>query len=171
MSLRTFRHTAIGTALALAVTLTSTIGPALAATPWPAVTPTSPDGLDPGIVLTVDQPQSSGVTFLPDVRVNYLGKTAGSGGKVTYRFRVQNIGAASASNVGLGTVIGQDANSASISTRQEGSAGTIATLGEDQSKDIAVVCTPLPGYHCAGASLKAYVTDDLDTSNNAAHSS
>src|SRR5215212_10647333 len=134
MTLRTFRHTAIGTALALAVTLTSTVAPALAATPWPGVTPTSPDSLDPGIVLTVDQPQSSGITFLPDVRVNYLGKTAGSGGKVTYRFRVQNIGAASASNIGLGTVIGQDANFESVSTRQEGTAGKIASLGQDESQ-------------------------------------
>jgi len=72
---------------------------------------------------------------------------------VTYRFRVQNIGAASASNVGLGTSIGQDANNASISNRQEGSAGTIATLSEDQAQNVSVVCTPLPGYHCAGARL------------------
>ena len=102
--------------------------------------------------------------------MNYLGKSAGSGGKVTYRFRVQNIGAASADNVGLGTVVGQESYDGSVSTRQEGSAGAIAFLGQDQSQVVEVVCTPLPGYHCDGAGLRAYVTDDLDPSNNSAGS-
>ena len=102
MSLHVVRQTALGAALALAVTVTAAAAPASAATPRPGVTPVDPLVTQP-VGSIVVQPQASTFTFYPDVRVNYLGKTAGSGGKVTYRFRVQNIGAASASNVGLGT--------------------------------------------------------------------
>jgi hypothetical protein len=106
--------------------------------------------------------------FQPDVRVNYLSKTSLGGGKVAYRFRVQNIGAATASNVGLGNGISQHAIGQNLATLQQGSSGTIAFLGQDQSKEITVTCTPLPGYYCNGASLQAYITDDLNPANNKA---
>ncbi len=161
---------ALGAALALAIALTSTVAPAFAETPEIDVTPSKPTILFDLGPLPPPQPEASTVIFSPDVRVNYLSKSAGNGGKVTYRFRVQNIGAASADNVGLGTVVGQQSNTGSVSTRQEGSARSIASLGQDQSQLVDVVCTPLPGYHCDGASLQAYLDDDLDPSNNRAHS-
>jgi len=161
-------QTAFGAALALAVTLTTAVAPAFAETPKIDVIPSNPTihrDLGP-----LPQPEATTVMFYPDVRVNYLSKSAGSGGKITYRFGVQNTGAASADNVGLGTVIGQRSNDGSVSTRQEGSAGSIASLGQDESQVVEVVCTPLPGYRCDGAGLRAYVTDDLDPDNNAAGS-
>jgi hypothetical protein len=165
-------HTALGTALALAITLTSAVAPAFAATakPRPVFTPTEPVVIQPGSLKPEPKPESSTVTFQPDIRVNYLGQSAAGGGKVAYRFRVQNIGAASAGEIGLGTVIGQDSNDGSVSTRQEGSAGKIASLGQDESKEITVTCTPLAGSHCGGARLTAYLDDDLDESNNHAGS-
>ena len=66
---------ALGTLFAVAVTLSSAIAPAFAAQPAPTE--------------SFDQ-----FLFQPDVRVNYLGKTYSSG-KTIYRFRVENIGAAS----------------------------------------------------------------------------
>ena len=39
--------------------------------------------------------------------MNYLNKSTGSGGKVSYRFRAQNIGAATAENIGLDTRVYQ----------------------------------------------------------------
>lgn len=185
-------HTAFGAALALALTLTSTVAPTFAATPMsssdiipsaplespsngvktrPGISPSNPIVVQPGTVLPQPAPETSPVTFKPDIRVNYLGQSSAGGGKVAYRFRVQNIGAASASNIGLGTTIGQDANNGWVSTRQEGNGGTIASLGQDQAQEVTVTCTPLAGYHCDGARLTAYVDDDLNESNNTAHSS
>jgi hypothetical protein len=165
--------TALGAALALAVTLTTAVAPAFAETPTIDVTPSNPTiQYDLGPLPEPQpepQPESSAVMFQPDVRVNYLGKSA-SGGKVTYRFRVQNIGIDTATDVGLGNEISQHSNSGSVATLQSGSSGTIASLATDQSKDVNVVCTPLPGYHCDGASLQAYLNNDLDPSNNRAHS-
>ena len=104
--------------------------------------------------------------------MNYIGKSSGSGGKVTYRFRVQNVGAASADNIGLDTRVYQKSIPApfgeSVGTVQHGNGGTIASLLQDGSQEVTVVCTPLPGYLCDGAGLNAVVADDLDPSNNAA---
>jgi hypothetical protein len=155
---------ALGAAFALVLTLSAAVTPAAADTPFidigplPTPKPVIHTNLD-----LIPDPQMP--TFKPDIRVKYLDK-ASVGGKMRYRFRVQNIGAASAENIGLSTVVGQDANVGSVSTRQEGNGGTIAYLGQDQSQEVTVVCTPLAGYHCSGARLDAHVADDLDTSNN-----
>lgn len=158
---------ALSAALALSVALTAAASPALAATPGVSPAP-RPDLIRTSTIDVV--PISSGPSFQPDVRVNYLGKTSGSGGKVTYRFRVENIGIGTAFNVGLGNTIGQRASSGSVSTRQSGSSGTIASLATDQSTQISVTCNPLPGYVCDGASLEAYLQNDLNPSNNKAGS-
>ena len=161
----------LGAALALAITLSTPAAPAFAAAPWidigPLPQPKPPIHRDLG-PLPQPKPESSTVTFYPDVRVNYLNKSAGSGGKVTYRFRVLNIGAAGADNVGLDTRIYQLSNDGSLATQQGGSGGSIDWLGQDGSQDVTIVCTPLAGYHCDGARLNAVVADDLDPSNNAA---
>lgn len=163
---------ALGAALALAITLGSTITPAFAETPRIDLPiPAKPIHRDLG-PLPQPKPESSTVTFSPDVRVNYIGKDS-VGGKMHYRFRVQNVGAASAENVGLDTRIYQRSiptfpPTESVLTVQNGSNGSIDFLGQDDVKEITVVCTPLPGYLCDGARLNAVVADDLDPSNNAA---
>lgn len=164
-SMRFATHTALGAALALAISLTTAVSPASAETRRPGITPSNPIATLPD-----PAPTTSSVTFLPDVRVNYIGKSTGSGGKVTYRFRVQNIGIGTATNVGLSKAAGQLSNDGSVGTYQTWSGGTIASLGQDQQQEVTVVCTPLPGYRCDGGSLKALVTNDLDPSNNTAHS-
>ena len=93
--------------------------------------------------------------------------------RVADRFRVQNVGAASADNIGLDTRIYQRSiptfpPTDAVSTIQSGDGGSIAFLGQDGGKEITVVCTPLAGYLCDGARLNAVVADDLDPSNNAA---
>ena len=153
MGSRFASSTALGVVLALAMTVAGAAAPAFAATPALAAAP---------------QSETMSFMFQPDVRVNYLSKTSVGGGKIAYKFRVQNIGAASASNVGLGTTFSQHAIGQNLATLQYGSAGTIASLGQDQSKEITITCTSLPGYYCDGASLQAYVTDDLNPNNNKA---
>ena len=148
--------TALGVALALAMTVAGAVAPAFAATPALTAPP---------------QTETMSFMFQPDVRVNYLSKTSLGGGKVAYKFRVQNIGAASASNVGLGTTFAQHAIGQNVATLQYGSAGSIPSLLQDQSKEITITCKSLPGYYCDGASLQAYVTDDLNPANNKASGS
>ena len=106
-------HTALGAALALAISLTTAVSPASAETRRPGITPSNPIATLPD-----PAPTTSSVTFLPDVRVNYIGKSTGSGGKVTYRFRVQNIGIGTATNVGLSKAAGQLSNDGSVGTYQ-----------------------------------------------------
>ena len=170
MSPNSVSTTAFGAALALTVALTSAVAPAFAETPKIDIDPSHPPIHRDIGPLTAPKPGTSTVTFRPDVRVNYLSKSTGSGGKVTYRFRVQNVGIGTATNVGLSKAAGQLSNDGSVGTYQTWSGGTIASLGQDQQQEVTVVCTPLPGYHCDGGSLKALVTDDLDPSNNSAHS-
>jgi hypothetical protein len=164
---------ALGAALALAITLGAAVGPAFAETPKIDVPlPGQPIHRDLG-PLPEPKPETSAVTFYPDVRVNYIDKAAAGGGKVNYRFRVLNVGAASADTIGLDTRIYQRSiptfpSTESVSTVQNGNGGTIPYLLQDGSKDVTVVCTPLPGYLCDGARLNAVVADDLDPSNNAA---
>ena len=43
-------------------------------------------------------------------------------------------------------------------------------LGESSFTSVKVSCTPLPGYVCTGASATANVPNDLDPTNNHAHS-
>jgi hypothetical protein len=164
--------TALGVALALAMTVAGAVAPAFASTPHPDIDlfPANPTITRPLGPLPQPAPEAATVTFQPDVRVNYLSKTSLGGGKIAYKFRVQNIGAASASNVGLGTAVYQLDAMHNVATRQSGSAGSIASLGQDQSQEITITCTPLPGYVCDGASLEAYVTDDLNPANNKAGS-
>ena len=164
---------ALSAALALAIALSTAVAPAFAAeTPKIDLPlPAQPIHRDIG-PLPQPKPESSTVTFYPDVRANYIGKEA-SGGKMRYRFRVMNVGAASADNVGLDTRIYQLSiptfpPTDSVSTVQNGNLGSIASLGQDGSQEVVIVCTPLPGYHCDGARLNAVVADDLDPSNNAA---
>ena len=166
-------QTALGATLALAVALSTAVAPAFAAeTPKIDLPlPAQPIHRDIG-PLPQPKPESSTVTFYPDVRVNYIGKEASSG-KMKYRFRVMNVGAASADDIGLDTRVYQLSNPTfpptdSVSTVQNGSLGSIASLGQDGSQEVVIVCTPLPGYHCDGARLNAVVADDLDPSNNAA---
>jgi hypothetical protein len=162
---------ALGAALALAITLTSTVAPAFAETPKIDVTPSKPTihrDLGP-----LPAPKPSTVTFVPDVRVNYVGKSSAGGGKVDYRFRVQNVGAASASNVGLDTRTYQQSlptfpATEAYTSMQSGSGGTISSLGQDQTEEITITCTPIQGSYCDGARLSAIVADDLDESNNTA---
>ena len=168
MSPRLAVPSALGAALALAFTLSTAVGPAFAEAPKIDLpTPAKPIHRDLG-PLPEPKPETSTVTFYPDVRVNYLNKSAGSGGKVTYRFRVLNAGAATADNVGLDTRIYQLSNDGSVATQQSGNGGSIDWLGQDGSQEVTIVCTPLAGYHCDGARLNAVVADDLDPSNNAA---
>ena len=163
---------AFGAALALAISLGSTIAPAFAETPRIDLPiPAKPIHRDLG-PLPQPKPESSTVTFSPDIRVIYVGKDS-IGGKMHYRFRVQNVGATSADNIGLDTRIYQRSiptfpPTDAVSTIQSGNGGSIDSLGQDGVKEITVVCTPLPGYLCDGARLNAVVADDLDPSNNAA---
>jgi hypothetical protein len=165
-------QTALGAALALAISLGSSITPAFAETPRIDLPiPAKPIHRDLG-PLPQPQPESSTVMFSPDIRVNYIGKDS-VGGKMHYHFRVQNVGAASADNIGLDTRIYQRSiptfpPTDSVSTVQNGSGGSIDFLGQDGVKEITVVCAPLPGYLCDGARLNAVVADDPDPSNNAA---
>jgi hypothetical protein len=180
-------HTALGTALALALTLTSVVAPAFAATSTPRPDIISSEPIEsPGNapkprpdIIPSEPLQSPGnppeqesptVVFQPDVRVNYLSKSTGSGGKVTYRFRVQNVGIGTAVNVGLDKSARQLSSDGSAATYQTWSGGAIASLVQDQSQEVTVVCTPLAGYRCDGGTLKAQVSNDLDPANNAAHS-
>jgi hypothetical protein len=164
---------ALGAALALAITLSTAVAPAFAETPTIDIFPSKPTIHRDIGPLPAPKPETSTVTFVPDVRVNYIGKSAGSGGKVTYRFRVENIGAASAANVGLDTRIYQLSNATfpptdSVATMQSGNGGTIASLNQDATQEVTIVCTPLAGNHCDGARLTAVVADDLDPTNNMA---
>ena len=171
MHRRLAASSALGAALALAITLTAVAAPAFAAArtvdigPLPQPKPIIHRNIGP---LPQPKPETSTVTFHPDVRVNYLNKSAGSGGKVTYRFRVQNVGAATADNVGLDTRVYQLSNDGSVATQQSGNGGSIDWLGQDGSQEVTIVCTPLAGHHCDGARLNAVVADDLDSSNNIA---
>lgn len=170
MNRRLATTTALGAALALAVSLSTAAAPADASTQRPGVIPSKPVIAAPAGPLPNPQPQTSTVTFKPDVRVNYLSKASASGGKVTYRFRVQNVGIGTASNVTLESRIYQLSNAGNVATMQYGPGSTIATLNQDQAKEVTVTCTPLSGNHCDGASLKAWVTDDLNQNNNMAAS-
>jgi hypothetical protein len=95
---------------------------------------------------------------------------------VNYRFRVQNVGAGAASNVGLDTRTYQISNptvpaTESFVSMPSGTGGTIAFLGQDQAREVTVTCTPIPGSHLDGAGLTAVVADDLNQGNNTAGSS
>jgi hypothetical protein len=159
---------ALGAALALAITLSAAVAPAFAETPKIDLPiPAKPIHRTLG-PLPGTNPEAATVTFHPDIRVNYIGKTSGGGGKVNYRFRVMSVGAASADNIGLDTRIYQLSNDGSVATQQSGNGGTIPYLPQDGEQEVTIVCTPLPGYHCDGARLNAVVADDLDPSNNAA---
>jgi hypothetical protein len=159
---------ALGAALALAITLTTAVGPAFAETPKIDVVPSNPIVNRPIGPLPEPKPESSTVTFVPDVRVNYIGKSAGSGGKVTYRFRIQNIGIGTAVNVGLDTRLFQHSNVGNVASMQYGPGGSIASLDQDEAKEFTMTCTPNAGYHCDGARVDAIVADDLDPTNNSA---
>jgi hypothetical protein len=105
----------------------------------------------------------------PDVRVRYIGP-AYNNGKYLYRFRVENIGAASADNIFIDEAVHQQTYNGSIGVDQAVGGQKIASLAADGSVEIKVTCIPLPGYVCTGASATAHVDYDLDTSNNHAHS-
>jgi hypothetical protein len=182
--------TALGAALALAVTLTTAVAPAFAEAPqFEQAKPSSiVDILDtkpkfeqdkpPPIVDVIQvQPRpthpgpgngESGPVFKPDVRVVYLSQSS-SGADVTYRFRVENIGAATVDNVGLDKNVVQHQNGGTLAKLQS-SGGTIPFLGMGQSQEVTVTCNAFAGYHCHRGTVKAVVASDMDQSNNSAHS-
>jgi hypothetical protein len=146
---------ALGTLLALAVTLSGSVAPAFA-----AVAPSVP---------ARDRMEHLGEVFHPDVRVKYLGP-AYDNGKYQYRFRVENLGAASADNVFVDQEVRQLTYDGSIGKIQYLGGKNIPTLASGQSVEVKVSCIPLPGYVCTGASATANVPDDLDPTNNDAQS-
>jgi hypothetical protein len=168
MFTRTTTSRALGALFGLTAMLSSMLAPAYAAAPAAdqvntlaasATTVQSTTRTE-----TLDQ-----LFFQPDVRVLYLGSYS-SNGKRLYRFRVENIGAASADNVYIDEAVHQVTFDGSIGADQSIGGQKIAYLGADQSVEVKVSCTPKPGYRCAGASATAMLPDDLDTSNNHAHS-
>ena len=93
MNTLSITHTAFGAALVLAVTLTGVTSPAFAATPT-----ASDESL---VVHEASRPRPPrpvgdvGPLIRPDLRIKYLGPGYGNG-KYLFRFRVENLGAASA---------------------------------------------------------------------------
>src|SRR4051794_5009729 len=155
---------ALGTILALAVTLTGAVAPALAATPA---------AIDHAVSLNAGGRPRPNVPpapmFRPDLRVHYLGQFSDDR-NTFFRFRVENIGAASADNIYVDQEVDQRTWDGSIGTLQSIGSHKIETLGTDESVEVRVPCTPLPGYVCVGASANASVAYELDPSNNKAHS-
>ena len=147
---------ALGTLFTLAITLGTAIAPAFAAEPTP----------EPRFDFRLEYLNP---TFQPDVRVKYLGP-AYSNGHYQFRFRVENIGAASADNVFVDEEVEQHTYDGSVGASQAVGGVKIPTLASGQAIEVKVSCTPLPGYVCTGASATANVPDDLDPSNNHAHS-
>jgi hypothetical protein len=145
---RKIAASALVAALTLATTVTATVAPAYAATPAP---------VGAGV-------ESERVTFLPDVRVRYIGRT-NSGLTVNYRYRIENIGAATAEHVALNERVFQayyDWEGDITIEKDE----VIASLAPGQSVIVSVPCTPLPLRICEGSYLEATLANDLDTNNN-----
>ncbi len=160
---------ALGALFALTAALTSLLAPAYAATP--AAAGQSLD-LAPAAttIQTRDRMESlASPMFQPDIRVKYIGP-AYNNGKYLYRFRVENIGAASADNIFVDEEVHQLSYDGSVGVNQAVGGQNIASLAADGSVEIKVTCIPLPGYVCAGASATAMLDGDLDASNNHAHS-
>jgi hypothetical protein len=150
---------ALGALFGLTAAITTFLAPAYAATPPAPATITTRDRMD-----SLDTPM-----FQPDLRVKYVGR-AYNNGKYQYRFRVENIGAASADNIYVDETVHQLTYNGAIGADQSIGGQRITTLASDASTMVTVTCVPLPGYICAGASATAQIADDLDTTNNHAHS-
>jgi hypothetical protein len=168
MKNRSTTTTALGAALALAFTLVGAVAPAFAAEPAASQSPVVQQRTGqprPGV--PAPEPDD-GTFFRPDVRVTYLGPAYDHGTHIS-RFRVENIGAASA-DVFVDEEVQQHSHDGSVGTLQHVGGKQIQNLGSDQAVEVRVRCVPQPGYVCAGASAEAIVADDLDPSNNRAHS-
>jgi hypothetical protein len=190
-------RTALGIAFALAITLTGTGGLAFAETPKyeqtkpptivdsnqnkPKFEQAKPESIVEGVGSKpkFEQAKPASVVdlitvipepvFQPDVRVVFLGSNT-SGGDTLYQFRVDNAGAATAENISLGSMVSLHQDGGTLGKHQEGVKAPIAWLGMGQSQEVTVACTPLPGYHCNGASLSASLASDSNPNNNSAHS-
>ena len=167
MNTLSITRTAFGAALALAVTLTGVTSPAFAAVPTAA--DESLEVRETGRPRPPRPVGDVGPLIRPDLRVKYLGPDYDDG-KYLFRFRVDNLGAASADDIFVDEEVEQRSYDGSLGVNQSVGGQKIATLAADQSIEVKVTCIPLPGYVCMGASAKANVDYDLDPSNNKAHS-
>jgi hypothetical protein len=123
--------------------------------------------VDGGSIIDIIDPNPQPM-FKPDVLVVYLDSTW-NGTSRLHRFRVENVGIETATNVGLNNVVYQHSDTSNVAKRQEGSSGNIPSLATGQTHNVTVTCTPLPGYHCTSGALEAVVANDLNPANNSAH--
>src|SRR4051794_26564018 len=173
MRTRTATSSTLGAALALALTLAGTVAPAFAAEPA-----TAQRSMESGDVREAGHHRpprpapkpDDGLHFQPDLRVKYVGPDYDNG-TYFFRFRVENIGAASAEGVFVDQEIQQQTYDGSIGTTESIGGKQIASIGADEAVEVRVACVPKPGYVCTGASANARVDDELDPSNNKAHGS
>lgn len=104
--------------------------------------------------------------FKPDVRVNYDSKY-GTDEKTVYKYRVKNIGAASASPVNLIARCYYMNINGTFGHKGDIFMGVVS-LQQDQQIYKSVTC-PKESAQSAYARLRAVVQDDLDPSNNTAY--
>ena len=151
--------TALSTALALTVMLTTASTPAFAAKPQPE---------QPKPPTTIDGPNPlQEATIRPDVRVVYVNSTASGDGRV-YLFRVESRGPAIAHNIGLTSRVGHKRGT--FTKYLYGNPSPISQLAPGQSQNVLVGCNPEPEFVCDIARLDAEVTNDLNPDDNWANS-
>ena len=172
--------TALSTAFALAVMLSTASTPAFAAksTNGDTKPPTIVDATDkkppkieqvkPGSIVDSINPVQP--KLKPDLRVSYLDFNWNGTGK-DYTFRIENIGIETANNITVNSQVKMSSHGGgeNVGVLQTGDgAPTFGPLATGEHKDITIPCRPNPGYTCDGASVSASVQDDINPNNNAA---